>query len=114
MSDVRIGPYGNGGYEVVEDKLSVAIFRAPLTVVRDPDTGRVTDTTPSPEASDRALARARRFAASGSLMAAAKALVDRDLTYDGNKLVIECANHADAIRQVADLRAALAKAEGKS
>lgn len=45
-----------------------------------------------------------------ALKLAAKALIDRDCQYDGPNLVIPCGSHAEAIRLVADLRAAVERA----
>lgn len=45
------------------------------------------------------------------LLKAAKALVDRDVAYDGNSALISADSHAEAIRLVTDLRSAIDKAE---
>lgn len=45
------------------------------------------------------------------LLEAAKALIDRDCSYEGRKLVIPCDSHAAAIRLANNLRDAIAMAE---
>lgn len=48
------------------------------------------------------------------LLKALASLVDELLTYDGNRIVIDCASHSDAMQRVRLAREALAKARGES
>lgn len=41
---------------------------------------------------------------------AARALVDRDIQYDGSNIIIPTGSHAEALRLVRELRAALGRA----
>ncbi|RAK68781.1 hypothetical protein [Phenylobacterium kunshanense] len=41
---------------------------------------------------------------------AARALVDRDIQYDGQNIIIPTGSHAEALRLVRELRAALGRA----
>jgi hypothetical protein len=45
-----------------------------------------------------------------SVKVAARALVDRDVQYDGPRVIIPCGSHAEALRLVRELRAALESA----
>ena len=47
------------------------------------------------------------------LLAALKALVDPDLTYNGASIVIPTASHADAIRLAVEARSAISRATGE-
>jgi hypothetical protein len=57
-------------------------------------------------------ANARLIAAAPDLAKAGKAMSDRECRYDGNDIVIPCGSHGEAIKLMADMRAAIAKAEG--
>lgn len=59
-----------------------------------------------------ALIRAAPRPAPDNLRAAAAELVDRDLAYDGNKIIIECASHGEAIALVRKVRQALGGSPG--
>lgn len=68
-------------------------------------------TRPTPPASFKTLGQAASEAVEiVRLKMAARALVHRDCEYDGANIVIPCTSHAEAIRLVADLRAALERA----
>lgn len=99
--------YGAHGFEVVRDGWSCAIFRA-----RREWQTKGGLTPPTPDALADAKADAILFAGARDLLAAANAIVDRDCQYDGPNVVIPCTDHAEAIRLFAELRAAVAKAEG--
>lgn len=45
-----------------------------------------------------------------SVKVAARALVDRDIQYDGQNIIIPTGSHAEALRLVRELRAALGRA----
>lgn len=47
------------------------------------------------------------------LLAAAKAISDRNGSYVGHDIIISCESHGDALRLMRDLRDAIAKAEGR-
>lgn len=63
---------------------------------------------------DRAEANARLIATSPWLASAIAALFDRDCRYEGENIVIPCGSHSEAIRLVAQARAALRKARGET
>lgn len=59
-------------------------------------------------ATDRA--NVHLMASAPELAEAGHALADRECRYEGNNIVIPCGSHGEAIKLMADLRAALAKA----
>lgn len=62
---------------------------------------------------ENAMADATLYAAAPDMLAAAKALFDRALVYDGDRIIIKCDSHGDAIGRIADMRAAMMKAEAR-